>query len=85
MPAILQNYILECIILNGNLWISTNISLTLVRKFQYCSIDSYNRLPPGRRQAIVQTNDVQFTDTHKRHSVSKNLGYDVFLPDCTGL
>ena len=36
----------------------------------YCSIGSYNGLAPTRRQAIIRTNNVKFTDAYMCHSAS---------------
>ena len=37
---------------------------------QYTSIGSDNGLSPGRRQAIIRTNEGKFTDVFMRHSAS---------------
>ena len=38
--------------------------------WQYSSIGSDNGLAPARQQAIIWTNDGQFTDAYMRHSTS---------------
>ena len=35
---------------------------------RYSNIDSDNGLSPGRYQAIIRTNDAQFTDAYMRQS-----------------
>ena len=50
--------IFNCIFLNENVWILTNISRKLVPKCQYSSIGSDNGLVPTRWQAIILTNNV---------------------------
>ena len=54
------------IFLNENVWILIKISLKFVPKIrinQYSSIGSDNGLAPTRWQAIIWTNDGQFTDS----------------------
>ena len=61
------------IFLNENVRISIKISLKFVPKGpfnKYSSIGSDNGLAPVRRQAIIWTNDVKFTDAYTRHSAS---------------
>ena len=43
---------------------------SLGSKQQFPSIGSDNNLAPGRRQAIIWTNDDLFTDAYMRHSAS---------------
>ena len=59
--------------MNENVWISVKISLNFVPKGsvnKYPIIGSDNGKAPTRRQAIIWTNDGQFTDAYMRHSAS---------------
>ena len=58
------------IVLNGNVWLSINMSLRFVPKGPIDSIGSDNGLAPARRQAIIWTYDGEFTDAYMRHSAS---------------
>ena len=59
--------IFKWIFLNENARISFKISLRFVLKVP---IDNMSALPPGRRQAIICTNDGWFTDAYMRHSAT---------------
>ena len=58
--------------LEWNISIAIKISLKFVPKgpINNSSIGSDNGLAPSRRQAIIWTNDGQFTDAYMRHSAS---------------
>ena len=73
--------IFKSILLNENIWISIDISLNFVPKGQInnmpilgqimaCCIGSDKCLVSTRWQAIIYTNDGQFTDTYMHHSAS---------------
>ena len=63
------------IFLNENILISIKISLIFVPKVPINNIPALvqigsDGLSPGRRQAIIWTNDDLFTDAYMRHSAS---------------
>ena len=62
----------NCIFLNGNIWILTEMSLTFVPKGPINDIPELVQtdLAPSRRQVIVWTNDGKFTDAYMRQSAS---------------
>ena len=68
--------IFKCIFLNGNVWISINISLKFVPKGPIDHIHIPTLVQKmawrrgSRRQAIIWTNDGYFTDAYMRHSAS---------------
>ena len=65
--------IFKCIFLNENASIAIEISLKFVPKGPINNIPvigSDNCLASSRRQAIIWTNDGQFTDAYMRHSAS---------------
>ena len=63
----------KCIFMNENVRISIKISLKFVPRGPINGIPALvqiNGLAPVRRQAIIWTNDGQFTDAYMRHSAS---------------
>ena len=63
----------KCIFLNKNVWIPIKKITEVCSKgsnYQHPSTGSDNGLALSRRQAIIWTNDCQFTDAYMRHSFS---------------
>ena len=64
--------IFKNIFFNGNIKISIKIYVPKGRINNIPAFGSDNGLAPTRRQAIIWTNDGQFTDAYMRHSASIN-------------
>ena len=63
--------IFTCICFDETIWIfDLRFDLNLFLRAKCYSIGSDNVLAPNRRQAIIWTNDVLFTDVYMRHSAS---------------
>ena len=57
---------------NARIFIEIDWSLFLRSNYKYSGIGWDNGLAPSRRQAIISTNDVLFTDAYMRHLASMN-------------
>ena len=72
MATTLADDIFKYISLNENFWILNTFTgiCYLGFNWQYGSIGSDNGLAVTRQQAIIWTNDCQFTDAYMRHLAS---------------